>query len=42
MLDEHNGWNEIHPVWAIQDLNTTQGVEALPPITPEYQGNSND
>jgi hypothetical protein len=41
ILDSHNGWNEIHPVWALQNLETGEGTQALPPIPPEYQGSSN-
>ncbi len=42
VLDEHNGWNEIHPVWAIRYLDTGQTMQAPPPVPPEYTGGSND
>ena len=42
VLDEHNGRNEIHPVWAIEDLTTGVGTQALPPDPPQYTGDSND
>lgn len=42
VLDTHNGWNEIHPVWAIRNLDTGTTVEALPPVQPQYTGDSND
>ncbi len=42
VLDEHNGWNEIHPVWAIDypDRGTTS--EAMPPASPIYDGGEKD
>lgn len=42
VLDEHNGWNEIHPVWAIRylDRGTTEAI--TPPPSPVYDGDSKD
>lgn len=42
VLDEHNGWNEIHPVWAITNLETGLVSRVLPPDPPLYSGDSND
>ncbi|MEP7060628.1 MAG: hypothetical protein ABI828_07840 [Actinomycetota bacterium] len=42
VLDTHNNWNEIHPVWAIKDLTTGVLNQGLPPVPPEYHGGSND
>jgi hypothetical protein len=42
VLDEHNGWNEIHPVWAVTDLTTGITTQALPPASPAYGGDSKD
>ncbi len=42
VLDTHNAWNEIHPVWAIKDLATGVLSQGLPPVPPQYTGNSND
>ena len=41
VLDTHNGWNEIHPVWEITYPGGST-VQALPPDPPEYQGSAND
>ena len=36
-LDLMHGWNEIHPIWA---MDTGSGlVKALPPVTPVYNPN---
>ena len=40
--DEHNDWNEIHPVWRIDYLDRGSHVTSLPPETPVYQGNADD
>ena len=42
VLDEHNGWNEIHPVWGIRYLDRGLAAAALPPASPQYEGSSND
>jgi hypothetical protein len=36
VLDENHGWNEMHPIWAIKDLDTGELVYQLPPIPPKY------
>jgi hypothetical protein len=42
VLDEHNNWNEIHPVWAISDLTTGGTDQGMPPASPRYRGDGND
>jgi hypothetical protein len=42
VLDEHNGWNEIHPVWAITDLGSGTTNQGLPPASPQYGGDEGD
>lgn len=42
VLDEHNGWNEIHPVWAITYLDRGATSQAMPPASPLYGGDQND
>ncbi len=42
VLDEHNGWNEIHPVWAIDYPDRGTTAEALPPASPIYNGGEKD
>jgi hypothetical protein len=42
VFDEHNSWNEIHPVWAIRYRDTGKTIEAMPPVPPLYTGGSND
>jgi hypothetical protein len=36
VYDSDHGWNEIHPIWAIEYLDTGRTVRALPPKTPRY------
>jgi hypothetical protein len=40
--DEHNDWNEMHPVWRIDYLDRGSHVTSLPPSTPVYHGNADD
>ena len=42
VLDEHNGWNEIHPVWAIRSLDRGTLEAVTPPPSPLYEGDSQD
>lgn len=42
VLDQHNDWNEIHPVFAWKNLTTGQLFQGMPPASPVYDGNSND
>jgi hypothetical protein len=42
VLDTHNDWNEIHPVWSIDYLDRDTRSDVLPPASPLYQGDSND
>lgn len=41
VLDTHNDWNEIHPVWAITYGDGTT-LASLPPAEPRYQGDEED
>ena len=40
VYDADHGWNEIHPIWAIDDLDTGKTAYALPSATPEYNPGS--
>ena len=40
--DQHNDWNEIHPVWTIQYAGNGSAITSLPPRIPEYACSSND
>jgi hypothetical protein len=42
VLDEHNSWNEIHPVWGIRYLDRKSAAFFLPPLEPLYKGSSKD
>jgi hypothetical protein len=42
VLDTHNNWNEIHPVWSIDYLDRNFRSDVLPPPSPLYQGKSDD
>jgi hypothetical protein len=42
VLDTHNDWNEIHPVFAWKNLTTGELFQGMPPASPEYVGNSQD
>ena len=41
VFDTNNGWNEIHPVWGINYLDSGASAFLLPPKTPLYAGDSN-
>jgi PASTA domain len=36
VYDTDHGWNELHPLWAMKDLQSAKLIVALPPITPKY------
>src|SRR6266568_4425239 len=38
--DEDHGWNEIHPIWAVETLDTGTVVYRLPPATAGYGSGS--
>ena len=38
VLDTHNDWNEIHPVWGVVYLDRRTSAYSLPPKTPLYTG----
>jgi hypothetical protein len=42
VLDQHNGWNEIHPVWGLRYLDRKTAAFSLPPVVPLYNGGSKD
>ena len=42
VLDTHNDWNEIHPVWGIRYLSRGFSAFALPPATPLYTAGASD
>jgi hypothetical protein len=37
VYDSDHGWNEIHPIWAITNLDTGMTVASLPVVPPRYQ-----
>jgi hypothetical protein len=41
VLDQNNGWNEIHPVWGLRYLDSQTAAFSLPPVVPLYNGGSN-
>ena len=39
VLDRTHGWNEIHPIWAIDYLDRERRVVALPPLFSRFDPN---
>ena len=39
VLDRTHGWNEIHPIWAVEYLERGRRVVALPPVVPRFDPN---
>ena len=37
VFDANHGWNEIHPIWAINYRDAHRLLERLPPRTPVYE-----
>ncbi|MEP6476680.1 MAG: hypothetical protein ABJC60_05350 [Actinomycetota bacterium] len=38
VLDQHNEWNEIHPVFAWKNLTSGELFQGMPPPSPESDG----